>query len=1025
MLQHTQRVLTALWRRVIEPKGSNAKAVLVLAMAAAAMPRFASGAGSVAIDGVVRLTGPALEAGAVTDVSGHWLYRPGYLDNSGAGQRNPYLAESGYVRVPVPQMLSRVRWWLDDSDGFNAWEAGRLRALGFDTEKAEDGWYRLWLDLPSLPDGRRVSVRFDGVAMRCRAYLNGHELGSHTGMFSRFEMELTPHLKPGRNLLAVCVSMEKLDPQVVSLGEAVSVNLTMSKILSLSKGMFGPLSPVADNRAYDLHGIWQPVSIRVTGPARIGDAWFVPGLHGAKVRVRTDARPGHTIRAEWRDCRSGKLLYRAPPVAVQADGTSLVRVSGIVPRLWSPEQPNLYDMTVTLADGSGQTCDVYRHRVGFRTFEVRGNHLFLNGRPYWLRGANQLPYGKNPWDPALARKLIRLAHDGNTTVTRTHCTPWNEAWLDAADEIGMGVSIEGMRPWALIGKVPPPPKDMIAHWKEENENVIRRCRNHPCVLMWTAGNEMLLRDGRNVEKWKILSDIVKQTRQIDPTRPVICSSGFNRERGFYESELRPAAVDDGDADDLHSYRGWYAPSPFVQDTSWIEELCDYEGSRPIIGQEMATGYPDLDTGLPVRRYSEDLMVPQAWVGSDAEAGGDPAAFLEHQRAVTKRLAEQLRWQREDVTAGFLLFSSECWFRNSYNPESVAPYPVWDAVRMAFAPVGLALETNARRFYDGSVVRTAVFITNDDRDYAGKLALEWTLVSADGTPAARGTVPIASPLRYYETRRVPVNLVIARGRGDGRVLLRLRLLRDGEELGHTEDPVKVFTREWALEPLKALHPNSVVMHEPGEAVISLLSEARPSSVTNFGSTLTTNQGLVALFSGAAESVERTMPLLRDFAQSGGTVILLQPGEAATRLFPDHISRSRLLSAEYVDLSSAPAGLRGRLGRFDCKWWARQDDWRAFVASASHNIRDHSGAKALARHVVVHGYIDESKKADYVTSPLVEIPAGKGRFILCELDFDRSVAVDPAAARLFSQMMAWACRNQSARASEADADAAIHR
>ena len=184
--------------------------------------------------------------------------------------------------------------------------------------------------------------------------------------------------------------------------------------------------------------------------------------------------------------------------------------------------------------------------MGFRTFTAKGNQLYLNGHRYWLRGANQLPYGKNPWDPALPRKLIQLMHDGNQRFTRTHATPWNEAWLDAADEIGLAVSIEGIRPWAfagrsdLIGHEVMPSPEIVQHWLMENADVVKRCRNHPSVIMLTVGNEMLLRDAKNLKKWAILSDVTKQTRTLAPDHLIVVSSDYVRDTAFYESTLRPA-----------------------------------------------------------------------------------------------------------------------------------------------------------------------------------------------------------------------------------------------------------------------------------------------------------------------------------------------------------------------------------------------------------------------------------------------------------------------------------------------------
>src|SRR6185369_1826762 len=113
-------------------------------------------------------------------------------------------------------------WWLDDSENFKKSEAARMKQLGFETERVQEGWYKLNIDAGKIPAGRRVFIEFDGVAMKSKVFLNGTELGNHTGMFSRFAFDLTPQLRPGKNLLAVWVSMEKIPVSTVSLGTAVT-----------------------------------------------------------------------------------------------------------------------------------------------------------------------------------------------------------------------------------------------------------------------------------------------------------------------------------------------------------------------------------------------------------------------------------------------------------------------------------------------------------------------------------------------------------------------------------------------------------------------------------------------------------------------------------------------------------------------------------------------------------------------------------------------------------------------------------
>ncbi|MFB3825108.1 MAG: glycoside hydrolase family 2 protein [Bryobacteraceae bacterium] len=877
----------------------------------------------------------SLDPGTVVELSGTWQYRPAF--------------QQTFVPVPVPQMLSRIQWWLDDSEDFKAWEEARLKRLGFDAERAEDGWYRLEIDVPAIPGGRHVFVQFDGVAMKSRAYWNERLLGEHTGMFSRFAYDVTPELKRGRNVLSMYVSMEKMTGSAHSMGEAVTVNLTAAKAMSLNKGMFGPLSPGHPGRAYDLHGIWQPVRLLVCGEGRIDDAWFVPSLSGAEVRVETRALGAlrrAVLKAEWEG------LGSAPPVEVELGRVASLRLRNVAPKLWTPADPNLYRMRVRLETPGGELVDRFEQRVGFRTFEARGNQLYLNGHPYWLRGGNQLPYGKNPWDPALARRLIRLLHENNIRVTRTHATPWNEAWLDAADEIGLGVSIEGIRPWALAGLIGLPPKAIVEHWMAENENVVRRIRNHPSVLLWTVGNEMLLRDTKNVEKWRLLSDVVKQTRRLDPYRPVVASSEYARDPEFYEKVLRPAGIDDGDVDDIHRYRGWYAESPFVADSKFETEMRRNRGARPFIGQEMSTGYPDLDTGLPVARYTRDIVNPQAWVGAHAEPGHDPAVFLEHNRAVTKRWAEQLRFEREGRTAGFLLFSAECWFRHSYDAETVAPYPVVNALREAWAPVGLALESGRRRFWSGEEVATAVFVTNDDERFR-----DWDGLRVETGAGASVAVP---PLPYYRTVRVPVRLrmpVVTEGRR--RIEVALRLLKGGREVSRSVEPVEVFARFAAPDLARVLKPGA---------------------------------DLAGLVPGGA---------LRRRVEDGATVIALSPGSEIVKLFPGDVQDARKVTGEYADWSpAAGTPLAAGLAPMDLKWWGRRGDWRLFVASSAHRLKPGGRARELVRFIPAHSYIPAEKKPEMYYAVVFEIPLGKGRLVVCDLDVLDCMDVDPAA-RLFAR------------------------
>jgi hypothetical protein len=582
-----------------------------------------------------------------------------------------------------------------------------------------------------------------------------------------------------------------------------------------------------------------------------------------------------------------------------------------------------------------------------------------------------LPYGKNPWDKDLPRKLIQLSHDGNQRFTRTHCTPWNEAWLDAADEIGLAVSIEGIRPWAFAGKASPdgkpatatspatreimPPPEIFQHWLMENADVVKRCRNHPSVFLFTVGNEMLLRDAKNMKKWEHLSQVTKQTRQLAPNHPIVVSSDYVRDPEFYESTLKPAGIDDGDIDDLHRYNGWYADSPFVIDSKFEKEAKTTGRKRPIIGQEMSSGYPDLDTGSPVLRYTRDLLTPQAWIGNLAYPGNDPKWFLDHHAKVTKRWAEQLRFQRGNTTAGFALFSSECWYRHSFLPEAT-PYPVYEAVKEAFAPVGVAIETTRRRFWSGATIETNVYITNDDDRFADhrdlKLIATIGRVSSVSQPLA--DVP---ELKYYATAKFPVKITLpqvdARRQTELCVMLKTA---DGRHVSATTDPIEIFPK--------------------------------PDEPT------TTGPAVVVVPKG--ELLADFEALRARMNDDGATVILFSPSKEILRIFPDDLIDVKTDVGEFADWSpAAGTKLVENLEPLDLKWWARGSDWRAFVASSSHRLKPGGKARELIRFIPAHSYIPKERVPEQYRVVMSEIPVGKGRLWICDFDFAASAGVDPVA------------------------------
>jgi hypothetical protein len=407
--------------------------------------------------------------------------------------------------------------------------------------------------------------------------------------------------------------------------------------------------------------------------------------------------------------------------------------------------------------------------------------------------------------------------------------------------------------------------------------------------------------------------------------------------------------------------GWYTESPFASDALPKADKEAGQWNRPYIGQEMSTGYPDLDSGLPALRYTADLMTPQAWVGTMAYPGSDPKWFLEHHAIVTKRWAEQLRYQRGNRTAGFLLFANECWFRHSYDPADDKPYPAVEAVKQAWAPVGIALETGRRRFFAGEKVKTNVFITNDDEQFRDLPAGGLRVSLGKNQPPLYPLTQVPA-ISYYETKMVPIRIAVpdVQKRSDPREFKLVIIYSAPGDLprGFWFGLVELFPR---LKPEVLKTPPQVLT----------LSESSSDGLTTGGE-------------------------LRKQIEDGATAVVFSPGAEIMKYFPNDILSSTKVIGEFADWApAADTPLARDLQPMDIKWWARENDSRMFVCSQAHRLKPGGRAREMVRFIPAHGYIRAERVPEQVMSVLFEIPVGEGRVWVCDLDVLECSAVEPAA------------------------------
>ncbi|MGH7953661.1 MAG: glycosyl hydrolase 2 galactose-binding domain-containing protein, partial [Limisphaerales bacterium] len=376
-----------------------------------------------------------------TEISldGNWLFMPDYQL---ADPKQPislnYDDQSWHV-MKVPEFWTPGLSWLHGETSFSDLqgvsitkgvadslyvdENKRVNSYTFDWRKIKSAWYRHYLDLPPNLQGRRFELTFDAIAKISEIWVNGIEVGSHTGMFGQINCDITKAIKPGRNVIAVHVVSETSKEIADKVeGIAVTVAVTSRMLHSLPHGMFQD----------DVGGIWQPVRLTVTAPVFVKDVFVEPQLNGATINLaiqNSGAQTAETaIAYKIVSAQDGTILYTNPPTQPFAIGAGETNLQTLVtphlsPKLWSPQDPNLYYLEVQLNSGN-KVLDNYAVRFGFRTFAVKGSELLLNGHPYWLRGADPFPNTLRPNDATLAHHFMKLAKAGNVCVTRSHIVPF-------------------------------------------------------------------------------------------------------------------------------------------------------------------------------------------------------------------------------------------------------------------------------------------------------------------------------------------------------------------------------------------------------------------------------------------------------------------------------------------------------------------------------------------------------------------------------------------------------------------------
>jgi beta-galactosidase len=358
------------------------------------------------------------------------------------------------------------------------------------------GWYRKTFTLPLSSKNKNIIINFDGVYRNSEVWINGHYLGKRPNGYISFNYDLTGYLKFGNQTNVIAVRVDNSDQP--------------------------------NSRWYSGSGIYRNVWLTTINKIHFkqwGTFITTPQInaHSATVNVSTN------ISSTDRNLLLKTVIYDEMGKVV-ADNTSSINNQvddidrNIViknPILWSTDHPYLYKVVLQLFKGN-ELLDDYKVNIGFRSFKFDSEKGFsLNGVPMKIKGVcmhhDLGALGAAVNTRAIERQLQILKQMGCNAIRTSHNPPAPE-FLNLCDKMGFLVMDESFDMWAKKKTKHDYHEDWANWHKQDLTDQILRDRNHPCVFIWSIGNE--IREQFDSTGISITRELVKVVKDIDDTRPV-------------------------------------------------------------------------------------------------------------------------------------------------------------------------------------------------------------------------------------------------------------------------------------------------------------------------------------------------------------------------------------------------------------------------------------------------------------------------------------------------------------------------
>ncbi len=390
------------------------------------------------------------------------------------------------------------------------------------SERNPTGVYRRTFSIPENWSRRRVVLHFDGVESCFAVHVNGTGAGMSKDSRGATEFDITRLVRPGENLISVLV-------------------------VKWSDGCF-----VEDQDQWWHAGIVRGVYLYSTGRDHISDVkitatlddTFTDGVLEVDVQTGHDGKPGRgsspSLTVRVYDDRDILVFERSvecgrhPSMPYICDYRRLhTRLSAVLHNVsaWSAETPVLYTLTATLYDAERTELDSVSQRIGFRTVTVEKRRLLVNGQPVLIRGVNRHEHDDvdgRTVSPELTERDLILMKRFNINAIRTSHYPDMPEFYDLCDEYGFYVIDEAnLESHAFYNDLTNNPA-WVAAFSDRAMRMVMRDKNHPCVILWSLGNE----SGAGPNHAAMAGWI----RHYDPSRPIHYEGAIRRDSDRFEAD---------------------------------------------------------------------------------------------------------------------------------------------------------------------------------------------------------------------------------------------------------------------------------------------------------------------------------------------------------------------------------------------------------------------------------------------------------------------------------------------------------